>query len=141
MTKVRLVMLVIGVTGCTSFPDGSNWMYHEVVVPREYRAGRYQVFQPLSDVDRYVDMYERGWWSCAEDCALDIDHKYTNEPWEANGWPSAIHGYADGYLDADARIKKLIRVHGKVNVQNFLLELTTLGEYPAEERIKHRYKD
>ena len=92
-------------------------------------------------MERYISMYERAWWSCMEDRAIDIRYQHTREDLIANGWPAAVDGYRQGYLDADQRIRFLITRFGADAVQQHLLEVTGLNLVDPSKRQTARYKE
>ena len=115
-------------------------MSHQVRVPRQYREGRGVVWAE-SAMERYVSMYERAWWSCMEDRAIDIRYRYTQEDLIVNGWPAAVDGYRDGYTDADTRIRLLIADFGAEAVQTHLLDVTGLGMVKPNKRQSARHEE
>ena len=92
-------------------------------------------------MERYISMYERAWWSCMEDRAIDIRYQYTREDLIANGWPAAVDGYRTGYLEADQRIRFLVARFGAEAVQKHLLDVTGLGLVEPGKRQAARHEE
>lgn len=115
---------MILMVGCSSKP---KLTLHQIIdVPEEYRYGRGNVFG-TSDYERYLDAYERSFWSCVKNRAENIDYKYTLGDIAGCGWAPAVGGYQDGYLSAEKLINELIEHYGKEATLELLHEAVAFG--------------
>lgn len=121
MTVPRMLVaciLLAEAAGCARVASGPN-MYHEVLVPREFRAGRACAHTP-SNHERYVGAYETGWWACIESHVRDIDYQSTETDKIGVGWPAAVAGTRQGFEDCEVRIKHNIGRYGKHEMWQYL---------------------
>ena len=112
---------LLALAGCGEPRYGLN-MYHEVSVPKEFRSGRTWVGD-ISNHERYVEAYERAWWSCIEKYACDINYMSTESDRIGVGWPAAVAGARNGFEDCETRIRENIRHYGEKRTHEHLIEI------------------
>jgi hypothetical protein len=89
-----------------------------VVVPKEYRK---TPFSPppngQPEPNRYTVAYEAFWWNCVAVRAADLQGRC---PFVASGTPAASAGAADGAMNADSQIDRVLKRHIATKVQKYL---------------------
>jgi hypothetical protein len=106
------------ISGC-SREACSPSLNHSVEVPRAYKEGR-GARDLVSDHERYVVCYEKGWWSCIGQFGRNIDYVPKRQDYEVSGWPSEVDGHRDGYLAAIRKVEDNIGRFGRTETQKFL---------------------
>ncbi len=117
LRKIIQICAVFLIAGCTSKPELN--LCHKIHVPKEYRYGKGSPYG-FSSYERYLNSYERTFWSCVENRAKDIDYKYTLGDIAGCGWPCAVDGYYDGYIHAEKMINQFVKIYGKEKTQEYL---------------------
>ena len=126
-------MIVALIGGCASKPPTLS-LAHQVDVPPSWRSGRDTPGSwGESDIERYVDAFERGWWSCIELYARNIDFD-SKEISFGSGWPSECEGWQAGVWDAAARIRQLVGTFGRERISEYLIQFR---DNPWFERWTH----
>ena len=124
--KIATILLLFLCFGCASTPGvapAKLSLEHQVVTPPEFQWGRKQpAFAGNSPAARYVDGYERGWWSMLSRYAKDIEYEFEWGHVTSSGHGSGIQGYMDGALAASARAKELIENYGKKKTHGLLID-------------------
>ena len=97
-------------------------MKHKIIVPAEYANGRNQeAFEGTSDIERYIEAFERKWWAVMNSYAQDINNP-KDVGFICSGTPAAAQGCNDGYDAADKRVKEFLKDHKPDEVQKFIKE-------------------
>ncbi|MEO8427280.1 MAG: hypothetical protein ABI651_09240 [Verrucomicrobiota bacterium] len=126
MWRIVLLSVVLMSGGCAFRPPHERQLSlgHQVSVPPMWTSGRATPGPPGdNDLQRYVDAYERGWWTVVQEYVKSID--YYRPPLDlrtSSGWPAATYGWERGVGDASIRIKRLIDAFGKQKVSAYLSE-------------------
>ncbi|MDP3297315.1 MAG: hypothetical protein Q8N09_06965 [Thermodesulfovibrionia bacterium] len=97
-------------------------MKHKIIVPDEYANGRNQeAFQGTSDIERYIEAFERKWWAVMNSYAQDINNP-KDVGFICSGTPAAVQGCNDGYDAAMKRVAEFLKDHKPNEVQKFIKE-------------------
>lgn len=118
MKKPFLLLIPLFLLGTTDKPALS--LEHAINVPDLHIGGGLLYPDLEKNRFRYIESFERAFWTCVKEYTEDIDYKFENSHAISNGWNSTITGYRDGYVLAHEKIQKLIKYHGKESVHTHL---------------------
>lgn len=121
--------------GCVSWQPHERQLSlaHEVSVPPTWASGRATPSPPgYSDIEHYIDAYERGWWRVVHEYAKNINYEPPPDFWAISGWPAETAGWDRGSGDALVRIDQIIGAFGKRKVSEYLAEFKESAWYDDE---------
>jgi hypothetical protein len=128
MKSARLLTIALFVAAAPTWAKGPS-LDHKIDVPSQFRSGKSDAEGSfgwdVSDIARYIEGYERMWWSCVEIRAKDIDGECH---WFCSGNLPATSGCSDGAQAVNKRINSNIRKFGKKSVQRQLRESIGMAE-------------
>lgn len=134
MSRILLLSVVLVASGCASRHQQRLSLAHQISVPHEWSSGKGIPGPPgNSDIERYIDAYERGWWAVIREYAKDIDYDPPCDIWTSSGWPAATCGWERGTGDAIIRIEQLIGALGKQKGSEYLSQFKNSPWYDPED--------
>lgn len=96
-------------------------MKHSIEIPKEYSSGREQeAFEGTSDIERYINAYERTWWAVMNRFAKDIKWHPRHDEFICSGTPAASQGCMDGYEAAVKKVKEFLKGHTPKEVETYI---------------------
>ncbi len=130
-----LVTFMISAVGCATHPLSISC---QVRIPTEFRHDPPGWISPTGEHEsvRYRKSYEAFWWNCVMVKAASLEGRC---PFICSGTPAATYGCADGSIDAEGQIRKLLKLHDKRTVENYLHTVATNPE--AKEKIRSYFPD
>ena len=135
MRRILILSMVLMSSGCVSRQPHERHLSlaHEVRVPSTWASGRATPSPPgYSDIEHYVEAYERGWWSVVHEYAKNIDYEPPPGFWAISGWAAESEGWFRGTGDAFMRIDQMIGAFGKRKVSEYLAEFKDSAWYDDE---------
>jgi hypothetical protein len=129
-----LLSVVLVATGCASGHQHRLTLEHQIPVPPEWRSGKGTPGPPGgSDIERYIDAYESGWWRVVREYAKNIGYDPPCDLWTSSGWPAATYGWEQGTGDAIIRIGQLTGAFGRQEVSEYLSQFRDSPWYDPED--------
>jgi len=137
-TKFILLLTVLIITaavGCASHP---MQIACQVRVPSQFKKDPPGWMSPTGEPEsvRYTESYEAFWWNCVTVKAGSLEGKC---PFTCSGTPAATYGCSDGAIDAEKQIRRLLKHHDKMKVQDYLHTVASGQE--GKEKIRSYFPD
>jgi hypothetical protein len=117
LLKSFALILALFLSGAMSATKEPLSMVHEIKVPAKFSKGREIPMEGTSDIERYVEGYERYWWHCVKTRAKDIDAQCDLL---CSGNLPATDGCSDGAEAAMKHIDRLVSRSEKKETQQYL---------------------
>ena len=122
--RASLFLVLLTLAGCV-VPTHPRVGREHVVVPKEFSASSGWIDGAPSDCERYLQMYRQGYWDCIRRFMSNIRFAPKDSDRIANGWPSEVSGYKDGFLAAQSDVEFDITQFGQELTTRYLKKVGT----------------